>query len=40
MKIQLLDFTVDELVAGYHDDGGEVGSGGRLDIRPPFQRKT
>ena len=40
MKIQPLDITIRELVAGYRDDGegGVVGYGGRLDIRPPFQR--
>jgi len=40
MKIQQLDLTVRDLVAGYHDDGddGVVGYGGKLDIRPPFQR--
>ncbi|MDE2775003.1 MAG: DUF262 domain-containing protein [Chloroflexota bacterium] len=41
MKIQLLDLSVRDLVAGYHDDGegGVVGYGGKLDIRPPFQRE-
>ncbi len=41
MKIKLLDLTVRELVAGYHDDGqdGVRGYGGKLDIRPPFQRE-
>ncbi|MDE2857712.1 MAG: DUF262 domain-containing protein [Chloroflexota bacterium] len=41
MKIQQLDLTIRELVAGYHDDGdsGVVGYGGALDIRPPFQRE-
>ncbi len=42
MKIQQLDdLTVRDLVAGYRDDsdGGVVGYGGRLDIRPPFQRE-
>ncbi len=42
MKIQLLtDLTVRDLVKGYHDDGegGVVGYGGKLDIRPPFQRE-
>ena len=31
MKIQLLDLTVHDLVAGYHDDGdgGVVGYGGQ-----------
>ena len=41
MKIKLLDLTVRELVDGYHDDGqdGVRGYGGKLDIRPPFQRE-
>ncbi|MCY4008179.1 MAG: DUF262 domain-containing protein [Anaerolineaceae bacterium] len=41
MKIELLDLTVRDLVAGYRDDGegGVVGYGGALDIRPPFQRE-
>lgn len=41
MKIQLLDLSVRDLVESYHDDGegGVVGYGGRLDIRPPFQRE-
>ena len=41
MKIESLDITVDELVDGYYDDdeGGVVGYGGKLDIRPPYQRE-
>ena len=41
MKIQPLNLTIRELVAGYRDagEGGVVGYGGRLDIRPPFQRE-
>ncbi|MDE2775976.1 MAG: DUF262 domain-containing protein [Chloroflexota bacterium] len=41
MKIQQLDLTVRDLVAGYRDDGagGVVGYGGALDIRPPYQRE-
>ncbi len=41
MKIQQLDLTVRDLVKGYRDDGdgGVVGYGGALDIRPPFQRE-
>lgn len=41
MNIQLKDLTVRELVAGYSDDGegGVIGYGGKLDIRPPFQRE-
>ncbi len=40
MKIELREITVRELVADYSDDGegGVVGYGGALDIRPPFQR--
>lgn len=42
MKIELLDLTVRDLVDGYEDksktDVGVVGYGGKLDIRPPFQR--
>ena len=41
MKIELIDLTVCELVEGYRDEGddGVVGYGGKLDIRPPFQRE-
>ena len=41
MKIELLDLTVRELVEDYEDDGedGVTGYGGKLDIRPPFQRE-
>ena len=41
MKIQLQEITVRELTAGYVDnfDGGVTGYGGKLDIRPPFQRE-
>ncbi len=41
MKIQLINLTVRDLVAGYRDDGegGVRGYGGKLDIRPPFQRE-
>ena len=41
MKIELNQITVRELVEDYHDDGedGVRGYGGRLDIRPPFQRE-
>ncbi len=41
MKIELLDLTVRELVEDYIDDGegGVTGYGGKLDIRPPFQRE-
>ena len=41
MEIELKDLKVGELVEGYHDDGegGVVGYGGKLDIRPPYQRE-
>ena len=41
MKIELIDLTVRDLVDGYSDDGegGVFGYGGKLDIRPPFQRE-
>ncbi len=41
MKIELNEITVRDLVEDYHDDGegGVRGYGGKLDIRPPFQRE-
>ena len=41
MKIDLKEILVRDLVYGYHDDGegGVVGFGGKLDIRPPHQRE-
>ena len=41
MDIKLQDISVRDLVEGYADDGegGVRGYGGRLDIRPPFQRE-
>lgn len=41
MKIKLKKITVRDLVDEYHDDGegGVRGYGGKLDIRPPFQRE-
>ena len=41
MKIQSRKITVRELVESYSDGGddGVVGFGGRLDIRPPYQRE-
>lgn len=41
MKIELHEITVRDLIAGYVDnlDEGVVGYGGRLDIRPPYQRE-
>ena len=40
MKIKLKEVTVRELTDGYvdNDDDGVVGYGGRLNIRPPYQR--
>ena len=41
MKIELTEITVRELTDGYKDneEGGVVGFGGKLDIRPPYQRE-
>ena len=41
MKIKLQEITVADLVDGFSDkgDSGVVGYGGRLDIRPPYQRE-
>ena len=41
MKIELNKITVRDLVEGYKDnaEGGVVGFGGKLDIRPPYQRE-
>ncbi len=41
MKIERLEITIADLVQDYHDDGegGVVGYGGKLDIRPPYQRE-
>ena len=41
MKIELKKITIQELVENYEDnsEGGVVGYGGRLDIRPPYQRE-
>ena len=41
MKIELREIRIRELVADYidDDDGGVFGYGGKLDIRPPFQRE-
>ncbi len=41
MKIEMHDVTIRELVDGYRDEGddGVFGYGGRLDIRPPYQRE-
>ena len=41
MKIELKEITVRELTKNYEDnaDNGVVGYGGKLDIRPPYQRE-
>ncbi len=41
MKIKLREITVRELANGYQDNAedGVVGFGGKLDIRPPYQRE-
>lgn len=41
MKIRLKKITVKELAEGYKDnaEGGVIGYGGKLDIRPPYQRE-
>ncbi len=41
MKIELKEITVRELTKGYedNDEEGVVGYGGKLDIRPPYQRE-
>lgn len=41
MKIELKEITVKELSNGYQDnaEAGVVGYGGKLDIRPPYQRE-
>ena len=41
MKIVLKELTVKELADGYidHAESGVLGYGGKLDIRPPYQRE-
>ena len=41
MNIELKEITIRELVDGYEDneENGVVGFGGKLDIRPPYQRE-
>lgn len=41
MKIELREVSISALTAGYEDnnEGGVRGYGGRLDIRPPYQRE-
>lgn len=40
MNIELHEVTVGELCDGYQNDGenGVRGLGGKLDVRPPYQR--
>ncbi len=41
MKIELKEITIRDLTNGYEDnqENGVIGCGGRLDIRPPYQRE-
>jgi len=41
LKVELTEITIRELAEGYKDngEGGVVGYGGKLDIRPPYQRE-
>lgn len=41
MKIELKEITIEELTRGYqdNDEDGVIGFGGKLDIRPPYQRE-
>lgn len=41
MKIELREISIRELTAGYEDsvDAGVVAYGGKLDVRPPYQRE-
>ena len=41
MKIELKHISIGELTEGYKDKGedGVIGYGGKLDVRPPFQRE-
>ena len=41
MKIELKEITVRDLTDGYEDnqENGVIGYGGKLDIRPPYQRE-
>lgn len=41
MKIELKEISVRDLINGYQDneENGVVGFGGKLDIRPPYQRE-
>ena len=41
MKIELKEISIRELTDGYQDneENGVLGFGGKLDIRPPYQRE-
>ena len=41
MNIELKEITIQELSEGFQDnnENGVVGFGGKLDIRPPYQRE-
>ncbi len=41
MKIELREVTIEDLAEGYqdNDEAGVIGFGGKLDIRPPYQRE-
>ena len=41
MNIELKEITIRELKNGYEDnaENGVIGFGGKLDIRPPYQRE-
>lgn len=41
MQIELREITIRELANGYEDnaENGVFGYGGKLDIRPPYQRE-
>ena len=41
MKIQLKEITVREITKDFKDnaEAGVIGYGGKLDIRPPYQRE-
>jgi hypothetical protein len=41
MKIELKEISVSDLTSGYQDneENGVIGFGGKLDIRPPYQRE-
>lgn len=41
MKIKLHEIPIKDIVKDYNDDGegGVIGYGGKLNIRPPYQRE-